>query len=144
VERIDFYPVLSSEARAIELFACRLAEKAHAQAHRIFIRTADREQAQALNELLWTFRQGSFVPHALADAADPEDTVLIGNELPEHADRDLLINLAPSLAPGWQQFRRLAEVFGQDPAALEEARQRFRHYRSQGFNPETHKLEAEA
>lgn len=140
MERIDFYLLASAEPRQIQLFACRLAEKAHSQSHHIFIRTRDREQALALDELLWTFRQGSFIPHALTETG-AEESVLIGERLPETARRDLLINLGPGLPPEWERFHRLAEVLEPTPAVLEEGRQRFKHYRERGITPHYHKLE---
>lgn len=142
MERIDFYVLPSADQREAELFTCRLADKAFNQSHRIFIRTRDREQAEALDELLWTFRQGSFVPHALAEP-QADEPVLIGEALPTEAS-DLLINLASDLPPGWERFGRLAEIVDQTPQVLEAARQRFRLYRERGLEPHYHKLEAGA
>jgi DNA polymerase-3 subunit chi len=142
VERIDFYVLDSADQRAAELFTCRLTEKAFGQSHRIYIRTRDRAQAEALDELLWTFRQGSFVPHALA-APKTDEPVLIGEAVPTEGF-DLLINLGDELSADWERFGRLAEIVDQTPQVLEAARQRFRRYRERGFEPHYHKLEAGA
>lgn len=142
MERIDFYVLASADQRAAEMFTCRLTEKAFGQSHRIFIRTRDRAQAEGLDELLWTFRQGSFVPHALA-TPEADEPVLIGEAVPREAF-DLLINLGEELPADWERFGRLAEIVDQTPAIIEAARQRFRLYRERGFEPHYHKLEAGA
>jgi len=141
VERIDFYILPGAGRRAAELFACRLAEKAFAQGHRIFVRTEDRHQAEVLDELLWTFRAGSFVPHALL-GADDEAPVQLGDALPARA-ADLLINLGGALPEGWEAYDRLAEVVDQRPEVVTEARRRFRRYRKLGYPPHYHKLDKE-
>ena len=43
----------------------RLADKAFQRGHSIFINAADEAQAQHLDELLWSFRPASFLPHGL-------------------------------------------------------------------------------
>lgn len=136
MEKIDFHLVAAAETG--ERVACRLADEAQAQSRRIFIRTRDRAQAQRLDTLLWTHRQGSFIPHALVEAAAPDETVLIGERLPDGATRELLINLAGDLPEDWARFAWLAEVIEQSPQDLEAARARFRHYRDHGITPDHH------
>lgn len=143
MERIDFYILPTAEPRAVELFTCRLAEKAYTQDHRIFIRTRDQAQTELLDELLWTFRQGSFLPHGPA-AAGEDEPILLGETVPPTAQHDLLINLGSALPPQWESFQRLAEVVDQHPELLEAARMRFRSYRERGYHPHYHKLEAGA
>lgn len=139
MERIDFYILADADARAAEIFTCRLAEKAYAQDHRIFIRTRNAAQSDSLNELLWTFRQGSFLPHGLA-AAGEDEPILLGESVPDPVQHDLLINLGGELPPQWEQFQRLAEVVEAQPALLAQARERFRSYRQRGYQPHSHNL----
>lgn len=143
MERIDFYILPGAEPRATELFTCRLVEKAYGQDHRIFIRAIDGQQAASLDELLWTFRQGSFLPHGLARGA-ADEPILIGDEVPDEPRHHLLINLGGDLPPQWERFQRLAEVVDQRPGLIDQARQRFRQYRDSGYSPHYHKLEADA
>lgn len=137
--RVSFYLLESDEPRERLLFACRLVEKAWHLGNRIHLQTADAEMAATLDELLWTFRQGSFVPHALLPVADedrpPVTIAPAGSECPA---ADLLVNLAdqaPADPGGWP---RIAEIVDATPAGREAGRQRFRGYRQQGLEPETH------
>nr|WP_181919275.1 DNA polymerase III subunit chi [Alkalilimnicola ehrlichii] len=79
------------------------------------------------------------LPHAGVQAADNEP-IVIGTASGERQAFDLLINLAGDLPEGWQGYQRLAEVVDPRTGALPAARDRFRQYRSAGYEPHYHKL----
>ena len=68
--RVDFYILAQSDERARHVLACKLAEKAWRLDNTVYIHTRDRSDAESIDELLWTFRDGSFVPHGLASNQD--------------------------------------------------------------------------
>jgi len=140
--RIDFY-VLATAGRTSRLnFACRLAEKAYALKHRVYAHTATDEDARELDELLWTFKQGSFIPHQLlSESADERTPVRIGT--PDCADQsgELLINLATDMPSFSDKFSRIAEIVDASEAAKDAGRERFRQYRAMGFAPVTHTID---
>ncbi len=142
--RVDFYILDSTTGDARLTVACRLAEKATQDTMRVWIKTADPGEAARLDDLLWTFSQGSFVPHRRVgndrDTAAIEP-VLIGTNDPESADGiDLLINLAPSMPPDIDGYRRIAELVDGDGERRQQGRERFREYRERGCAPDTHRL----
>ena len=65
--RVDFYISKNNHPDDRAKLACRLAEKAYQMKHRIYVHTDDRQQAEQLDQLMWVFRDGSFIPHCLAD-----------------------------------------------------------------------------
>jgi DNA polymerase III subunit chi len=67
---IDFYMISAQGDQARLLFACRLLEKAYQQQHNIVVHVEMREKAQTLDNLLWTFRDDSFIPHKLQQEAE--------------------------------------------------------------------------
>jgi DNA polymerase-3 subunit chi len=143
-----------------------LAEKAYNLGHRIYIHADSAAQAGGLDELLWTFRQGSFVPHAMyPGAAQDNSPVLLGwgesayqvlatlrgppdpNADPDNRDPNdseatstLLINLALEAPASFEQFDRVAEVVDQAPETLAASRRKFRYFREHGYEPHSHKL----
>jgi len=137
--RVDFYILPGDSARERALFACRLADKAYQQGHRLFLRVGSAAEAASLDELLWTFRQGSFLPHARVEQAEGEP-ILLGETEPDDARRDVLVNLADSLPPSWRDYGRVAEVVNQAPEVLQSSRRRFRAYRDEGLEPHTHQM----
>jgi DNA polymerase-3 subunit chi len=140
--RIDFYVLDQAGVQARLRFACRLTEKAFQQRHHIHALTVDEAMARTLDELLWTFRAESFVPHGVANGeATAELPVTIGWEPDRPAqDGDLLINLTPGVPTSFESYRRLAEIVDADEACRREGRERFRFYRDNGFEPQTHRI----
>ncbi len=143
--RVNFYLLEGSGERACELFACRLAEKAYRMTHRTFIHTPSAAAAGKVDDLLWTFRDGAFVPHTLADATANADelglsAVLIGHAAQPTTHTDLLINLAAEVPTFFSRFERVAEVVDTDAARRNQARERFRFYRDRGYPVETHNM----
>ncbi len=141
--QVDFYVLSSSDSASRQSFACRLAEKAWKAGHRVFIRVDDAAQAAMLDDRLWTFRQGSFVPHILADnhETDPLATVLIGTGTAPADHRDLLVNLTAAVPEDWHAFQRIAEIVDEDEAVRRAGREKYRFYRNQGIEPATHRIE---
>jgi DNA polymerase-3 subunit chi len=145
VAKVDFYILSGSGEQARHQFACRLAEKAYKLENRVHIHVSGQETVRRIDDLLWTFRDGSFVPHEVLAAmtgtpASPESPITIGcDELPEF-DCDLLINLGDSVPEQAASFPRVAEVVTSDEDCKSISRQRFVDYRNQGHTLDTHNL----
>lgn len=138
--RIDFYVLGQSGEQARRSFACRLAEKAYRLENTVHIQTDTREDAEKLDELLWTFRDGSFIPHHVAGGADLDSPVTIGFGTGAGTGADLLINLCEEIPQSAASFPRIAELVTSDEDARARSRRRFAAYRDQGHEIETHKL----
>ncbi len=137
--RVGFYVVQGADPGQRLQVAARLADKAFANGHRVFINAVDEAQARQLDSLLWSFRPASFLPHALLGEEDSEPVVIGWGQDPLHHD-DLLVNLRLGVAPFFSRFRRVAEVVTQDPASLEALREAWRFYRERGYRLEKHDL----
>ncbi len=139
--RIDFYLLDDPAPNAVALLACRLTEKAFLLGHSIYIQAESEQQAQALDKLLWTFKQNSFLPHARHPEADEKAApILIGHNVEPHTDAQVLINLSAEIPALYPRFERVAELVGPGDAARQQARQRFRAYRDGGCELNTHNL----
>ncbi len=140
--QVDFF-VLSGGESARRLYTCRLAEKAWKAGHKVFIRASDTSEIAVLDDLLWTFRQGSFLPHGLAEDHDndPLVPILVGVGQAPEGFHDFLINLASDVPQDWQHFQRIAEIVDADPAVRQAGREKYRTYQSRGIKPVTHKID---
>jgi len=138
--RVDFYILSRQGPRERQFFACRLTEKAYRLANTVHIHTGSRMDAEHIDELLWTFRDGSFVPHELVADRSPglESPVTIGCDAPPVGPRDLLINLCDDIPPFADTFPRVAELVTSDEDCKRESRKRFAAYRDNGHTLETH------
>jgi DNA polymerase-3 subunit chi len=140
--RIDFYILNQAGQHSRQTFACRLAEKAYSLNNSVHIHAASRDDAERLDELLWTFRDGSFVPHErISDTSrSPEAPVTIGCDDETVEVRDLLINLSDEIPACAGGFPRVAELVTSDDDCKQLSRKRFATYRAQGHSLETHNV----
>jgi DNA polymerase-3 subunit chi len=139
--RIDFYVLQSHDSHVRRVMVCRLIEKAFRQGHTIFVRTGSEAETNLFDDLLWTFRQGSFVPHELVTDPDREAPVVIGHEAPPVDMHDVMVNVGLELVPGFEAFERVAELVDQDEAVRQAGRLRYKSYQSQGYPLHTHQLD---
>jgi DNA polymerase-3 subunit chi len=143
--QVDFYILDAAAEHERHRTACRLAEKAWQKGHRVFIHTGSMETARHIDDMLWTYRQDSFVPHALLTerseaGADNLDPVLVGDGTVEPDDIDVLINLSESVPPFAARSTRVAEIVSADESARRAGRSRYRDYREQGIPINQHNL----
>ena len=81
VPRVDFYVLPDATPNGRLLFACHLVEKAYTLGHPVYLHTASASMARHLDGLLWTYRQDTFLPHALVeDVLPPIPSILIGDD----------------------------------------------------------------
>jgi DNA polymerase-3 subunit chi len=139
--QVDFY-ILGETARANRYqFTCRLTEKIYLQGLRVYIHLGSTEDLRHLDRLLWTFRDGSFIPHGILGNADANVTpVLLGAGEQAGAEDSVLINLAPAVPDFFSRFARVAEIIDQDPQVRQAGRARFRFYRDRGYPLDTHEM----
>ncbi len=144
--RVSFYVLAGTDPGSRLGFACRLVEKVYKLRHRIHAHAVDGAMAKNLDDLLWTFRQGSFVPHELLapGGEPPQAPVTIGaadaTGQIEPPAADLLINLATGVPEFYRRYPRIAEIIDGSPAGREAGRARHRYYCEQGLEPETHEV----
>ena len=142
-ERVDFYVLKSAADLKRWAFACRLTEKAYLRDLRVVIVSDSPADARALDDLLWTFDDRSFIPHQMCldeQPPDPETKVYL-TALPAAAPAgDLLVNLSDRLPPQWERYPRIAEIIDADEERRRLGRERFKSYRDLKVPLETHQL----
>jgi DNA polymerase III subunit chi len=139
--RVDFYILRDTGASACALFACRLTEKAVKQGHQVYINAESAAQLLQLDDLLWTFRAGSFLPHAVDIGEDNgASPVLLAHDREPGNSHDVLVNLSNEVPPFFSRFNRVAELVGGNDAQRSEARNRYRYYKDRGYTLHTHQI----
>lgn len=139
--RIDFYILPDQGAQSRQQFACRLAEKAYALGNRIYVHTESEAQAQRLDELLWTFKQDSFLPHELCAAGrEASAPILLGHDPEPLYQADVLINLSSQVPLFFGRFERVAEIVDGRESERQQGRARYGFYRDRGYELKSHSL----
>ena len=136
--RVDFYVIEDAAPAARLKVACRLAEKAYLASQRTLIWHTERAELATLDDLLWVFADGSFVPHEwLTSNAAADAPVLLSAGSPPAETFDFVVNLAADPPPFLQLTRRIAEIIDGDEGRRRAGRARFKAYRDLGIAPAT-------
>lgn len=140
--KIDFYILEENTAKARLHFTCKLLEKAYKNRHRVYIHAQDQQQAHLLDEMLWTYKEDSFIPHNLyGEGPELAPPIQIGFDVVPEKHQDILINLHSDIPNFYRQFARLIEVVSAEPTVQAVSREHYKYYRNLGFTINTHKLQ---
>lgn len=139
--RVDFYLLTTPEPKAPWLLACRLLEKAYQRGHRVFVICENKADAEYLDELLWTFKDESFIPHHLqGEGPEPAPQVQISYGPEPKGFSDILLNLSSTVPAYHSRFRRVMEIVAESDEAKNISRNHYREYRTKQCVIHTHKM----
>lgn len=127
------------ERRALEDVLPGLVEKSLARGWRAAIKTDSSERSDALDTLLWTYDDSSFLPHAqLGDGDAVGQPVLITVEDGNPNGAQIFFYVGGALPGDWSGLNDLARVVllfdGRDETALAGARAAWKEARSAGHD----------
>ena len=140
--RIDFYKLHSQSRTSINRFCCQLADKVVKMGKPVYVRTRDETESHLLDDIMWTYSDSSFVPHAIqGDTEDNDAAVIIGHS--KSASRAyLLINLSDTLPENTLNFERIAEIINDSPENLQHGRARYSAYKKDAYPLHYHEIAA--
>jgi len=124
-------------------YTCRLLRKAWRQGAQV-VATGAPEQLSRLDTMLWIFEHEEFVPHARLRAGErvtplmARTPIWLADVPVDVAGPQVLVNLGPEMAEGFERFERVIEVISDEPADAQQGRQRWRHYLAAGLTPKLH------
>ena len=139
---VDFY-LLGEASKGADRVVCQLTLMAWERNQKIFIISPTESSAKQLDELMWQYPEGRFLPHTM--------TGLVQTDLPKGADAgkapinigtlsslnptDVVINLCPEAVPQPQRFSRVLEIVPFATDEREASRVKYKSYRNLGLNP---------
>jgi DNA polymerase-3 subunit chi len=137
--QVDFY-LLGQSSPGADKLACRLALMAWERKQEIFIITASESSCKQLDDLMWQYPEGRFLPHArVEDPNAAEAAVKIGT-LSGLNPVDVVINLCPEAVPQPERFSRILEIVPHADEEKDASRVKFKTYRNLGLDPQTHEI----
>lgn len=128
--RIDFYqinPAGPDTGRVV----CALCQKAWDAGQKVLLLTADEDQAEAYDRLLWIWKDDSFLPHDRMEPEGMATPILVTHQADPRGERQCLINLSPEIPVWFAQFDRVLEIVDEDNKQL--ARQHYAYYKERGY-----------
>jgi len=129
------------ERRGLDDVLPGLVEKTRERGWRALIRTDSAERASAIDNLLWTYSDGSFLPHALEGEGEAaRQPVLIAVEENNANNADVLFLVGGAAPSSWDDpslkaLTRIVLMFdGRDPEMLAVARTAWKDAKAAGHD----------
>ncbi len=130
---VDFHVLPAQDRRRHDIYVCGLVQRAWRDGRRVHLHCHDEQMLENFDDLLWTFHDTSFVPHAVAGSAEADAApVLLSVSLDAPSTTDLLINLHLEVPPFFARFAQIVETTGEDARSKAFARLRYKFYRERG------------
>jgi len=151
-KQVDFYLISNQVNDAKYKLASRLANKLQRLNQKTLIVTNDSDASDQLDQLMWSFSGTSFVAHErlqgkVSNESDTEkcaihiaESKLVDNDVLDQ-QYSVMINLTEAVPLFNHHFSRIAEIVEQDDTAKQQGRQRFKDYKTEGFELKTHQIE---
>ena len=134
MKEIAFYQLKTTP---LERALPKLLEKAYGAGLRSLIVCSNQEQQALLNTVLWTYSPTAFLPHGLV--GDPMDhPIWLSLENKNVNNAAVLFLTNENLIPFDSEensYSRYLDIFdGNNSQSVEKARERYKHYNSQGYS----------
>jgi len=125
------------ERRSLDDVLPGLIEKTLERGWRALIRAESAERAEAIDNLLWTYNDQTFLPHAQKGDGDPRaQPVLITTEDDNANDANVLFLVGGAPPPQWDAATALTRIVlmfdGRDASALAAARAAWKDAKTAG------------
>ena len=120
---------------SLEFGIAKILERALSQNLKMVVRTASDERLTELDAALWTYDQGSFLPHGSTKEKNPEQHPIYlttGLEVPNKAT--VLILTENIDAEDISRFERCIDIFEEDRTAILRARDRWASRKTEGYS----------
>ncbi len=121
--------------------ACLQASYFYRQSQRVYIYTKNQQEAEQIDEMLWSFDADSFVPHNLVGEGLKQGAMVEIGFQPPQGRRSVLINLTSAMPSFANQFSFVVDFVPNDEALKQQARERFKACRQWGFQVNNQTIE---
>lgn len=127
-------------------YLCRLLRKAQHSGAKVAV-VGPAPLLDRLDAALWSFEPTEFVPHLRWRGAAPPgqleaSSIVLAERASDQPYREVLLNLASDLPEDFALFARVLEVVSRDPEQMQAGRQRFKRYKSLGYEVKHHEVAA--
>ena len=128
---IRFYHL---NTRTLDQALPEIVQKALSAGHKIVIRAPDDKEVERLNNLLWTFRPDSFIPHGSAKDGNPvHQPVWLSAENDNPNNANVLILTGGLQGGALDGYTLACDIFdGRNHDNVLSARERWKQYKSSG------------
>ena len=135
---VDFFLLPDADRAAADHYACVLSEQSYKQGKRVLLRGVDEDHCLRLDQLLWTFRDSSFLPHGILGKTTAPVLITCGEQV--GSEHQVLINLSSDIPQAFSRFERICEMVIEEESSKLVGREHYRFYRDRGYPLKHHPL----
>ncbi len=141
---VSFYILTSTSELSRYQYVCKLVEKIYRSGSQVLIITDSNALSRRLDDLLWTFRPGSFIPHQhCSGPVFDSDTPVLITEKPSPVSNIVnFLNLSETIPDDLAGVERVLEVLYDDATNKQAGRQKYRNYQQLGCKLTTFNVSA--
>jgi len=141
--QVDFY-LLADATLSADHLACRLSMMAWERQQQVFIVATSEQHLATLDELMWQFPAGRFLPHAQVNDPTSRKAPVklgLGSDLDSDAKgASVVINLCPEAITQPSKFSRILEIVPFVKEQRDASRTKYKNYLQLGLKPQTHEI----
>ncbi len=137
--QVDFY-LLGDTSTGAGNLACRLALMAWERKQSIFIINPSGSACDSLDNMMWQFPEGRFLPHARANDPQAGKSPVCLGTVADLKPADVVINLCPEAVPQPERFSRILEIVPFAEHERQASRVKYKTYLNLGIKPQTHEI----
>jgi len=131
---VDFIVQQKGCKKTIHEIAYGFVEKSYREKKTVFIQTQTKQDAEIIDELLWTQDPYSFIPHnILGEGPNKAPDIQIGFGDKCGHQHHVLINLATHVPLFFSQFHQVYEFVPLKEELKQLARDRYKFYKDRGY-----------
>jgi DNA polymerase-3 subunit chi len=144
-KRADFYLLNQTEKESSYRWACQLIYTAWKENKSVYVFCENETEAKIMDDMLWTFKDISFIPHQLM--TEPVQSSLIRILIGYYAApvsppvAQMLLNLSQTTPEFFENYSHIIEVVPQEPKERENARKSYKAYKQAHYECVTHQDE---
>ena len=140
---VDFYILPDDQLENLQKYTCKLAEQHWQSGNRVLIQTDSADESHSIDELLWSLRSDSFIPHGIAslEPDDKQQPILISHQKINDNNFQCIINVS-SRPADLNTDVSIEEILNQNETRKQSGRQNYKVYRDAGYTLKHHTLES--
>ena len=119
---------------------CDVVENEFTNGNKVVVNVSDEEEGKVLDNMLWSWKQSSFIPHSLVTSLSESanDPVLITTDISENVSYETMILVNPTNIEKFDNYNTVIDFAEKyNPTKIETDRKRYKLYRDQKFTIET-------
>lgn len=124
------------QSQPLEKVLPGLLEKCLERNWRVVVQGGDRNRLTDLNDVLWSYKSGSFLPHGMAGEGFEADQPILLSDQPDNPNSAIVrFMVTRAQAPDLASYQRAVFLFdGNDPDALTDARAHWKLVKAAGHD----------